>query len=455
MGYLIPNDHNDDAWICIRLDWPNSPMWLGILRGIITLFRRGRTWDGGSGSIASAQSIGEQIFDRNWPFRLCADAADTASGQTGDLAALLAGQGSAIEIIEDDAMGQVVTEVRVENGVLYVEYGKCCIETFQLTQGGELDQVVLPGPAEQPDVNLCGAANALVEAWKAVMSACFDAIHEAAFWNWAGYVEARVGMDLNNNKVLNAVSLAYASGLVGFATGDWLAWIEDGGADEDELQRVLCQFYQTFLNAEANNLPWFGDVMRNELRGIVNSVPGEARSGYLNNTWRAMDSIDNLRRIAAGGLNDETAECDCPSVTVDYWTNVLTVEATHFSPNDTISYDDALEGDLITGDMKAFVYEGACETTGNGSATYNEQNTTRDICPEGYTGSDIKFGYFFDAEGEAWLDLYHPGIDKVDGNLANCFEDGTMTNLVSGNNVDVSYTGTLTCVYKSAEVPQP
>jgi len=454
VGYLIPDDHNDDAWVCIQLDWPNSPMWLGILRGIVTLFRRGRTWDGGSGSVASAQSIGEQIFDRNWPFRLCADA-DTVSEQTGGLAALLAGQAGAIEIIEDDAMGQVVTEVRIEGGTLYVEYGKCCIETFPLAVGAELDETILPPPADNADVNLCGAANALVTAWKAVMSAAFDAPHEAAFWNWAGYVESRVDMKLDNNKILNAVSLAYASGLIGFATGDYLAWIEDGGCDEDELQRVLCQFYQVFLNADANGLIWFGDVMRSQLRGIVDAVPGAARSGFLNNTWRAMDSIDNLRRIAAGGLNDETAECDCPSADVAYWTNQLTLDAEHYSPNDSIDYDDVLEGDTITGSMKAFIYEGACETSGNGEGTFNEQSTDRSVCPAGYTGSDIKWAYYFDSEGEAYLDLYYPGIDKVSGNDATCFEDGQMTVNITGNEVNVSYSGVIYCVYKTDEVPQP
>ncbi len=454
MGYLIPDDHNDDAWTCIQLDWPNSPMWLGILRGIITLFRRGRTWDGGSGSIASAQSIGEQIFDRNWPFRLCADTADTASGQTGGLAALLAGQGSAIEIIEDD-MGQVVTEVRVENGTLYVEYGKCCIQTFPLAVGAEIDVEILPPPAEQDDANLCGVANALVEKWKAVMSAAFDAPREAAFWDWAGYVEARVGLDLDDNKIMQAVLLAYASDLIEFATGGYLAWLEDGGADEDELQRVKCQFFQTLLNAEANQQAWFTDTVRMQLRGIVNGVPGAARSEYLNLTWQAMDSAANLNPIAIGGLQDESADCDCPQVAVDYWTNTLQYDASHFSPNDTIQYDDPLAGDTIAGDMIAFVVSGAYATSGNGSAELIEQSVSQALCPTGGTGTDISFAFYFSSEGEAFLDLYYPGVPKTEGNSPACFADGTMASQVSGNNVDVEYSGDIYCIYKTADVPQP
>ena len=69
----IPSDWDGESWTCILIDWPNSEYWLSILRGFLTTPLRGRFWDGRSGSIISAQAIGEEIAERNSDIMSCQD----------------------------------------------------------------------------------------------------------------------------------------------------------------------------------------------------------------------------------------------------------------------------------------------------------------------------------------------------------------------------------------------
>lgn len=70
--YPIPNDWDDVSWGCVLVDWPDSPQWLGLLRGLVQTPVRGRFWDGSTGSIIDAQNIGLEIQERN-PIVTCQD----------------------------------------------------------------------------------------------------------------------------------------------------------------------------------------------------------------------------------------------------------------------------------------------------------------------------------------------------------------------------------------------
>lgn len=67
----IPSDWDGQTWLSLCVQWPNSLYWRGILRGLLSLPSRGRFWDGSTGSIASAQSIGRTIRDSNFDFPTC------------------------------------------------------------------------------------------------------------------------------------------------------------------------------------------------------------------------------------------------------------------------------------------------------------------------------------------------------------------------------------------------
>jgi hypothetical protein len=60
----IPDDWEGE-YCKFAVCWPNSPQWLAVLRGVLTLPARGRFWDGHTGSILEAQSIIRETFDSN------------------------------------------------------------------------------------------------------------------------------------------------------------------------------------------------------------------------------------------------------------------------------------------------------------------------------------------------------------------------------------------------------
>jgi len=67
MGILqgtIPDDWEGE-YCRYAVCWPNSPMWLAVLRGVLTLPARGRFWDEHTGTITEAQSVIRETFDNN------------------------------------------------------------------------------------------------------------------------------------------------------------------------------------------------------------------------------------------------------------------------------------------------------------------------------------------------------------------------------------------------------
>lgn len=70
--YPIPDDWDGETWGCVLVEWPLSEQWFGLLRGLITTPVRGRFWDGSTGIITDAQSIGLDIEGRN-PVVSCED----------------------------------------------------------------------------------------------------------------------------------------------------------------------------------------------------------------------------------------------------------------------------------------------------------------------------------------------------------------------------------------------
>jgi len=61
----IPTDWDGEDWACIILEWPNSPEWLTILQGLVTIPARGRWWDERTGQVTEVQKIGFEIDGRN------------------------------------------------------------------------------------------------------------------------------------------------------------------------------------------------------------------------------------------------------------------------------------------------------------------------------------------------------------------------------------------------------
>lgn len=67
----IPDDWDGSSWCEWAICWPDSELYEGLLRGLITSLTRGRYWDEETGEIINAQDVGFQILLKNIPLRGC------------------------------------------------------------------------------------------------------------------------------------------------------------------------------------------------------------------------------------------------------------------------------------------------------------------------------------------------------------------------------------------------
>lgn len=129
---LIPDDWDGENWFGLCVQWPDSEKWRHVLRGLLSHLKRGRAWDGKTGSVLDAIDIGYEIFDRSFPFVPCGD------GECPDCPDCPKEEktncGGGLIVIEDDSeMGQVVTDCKVIDGKLRVFFGPCCWFDYALS----------------------------------------------------------------------------------------------------------------------------------------------------------------------------------------------------------------------------------------------------------------------------------------------------------------------------------
>lgn len=61
---FIPDDFEGE-YCCYSVEWPSSPKWLAVLRGVLTMPAQGRFWDKHTGTITQAQEQIKPTFDNN------------------------------------------------------------------------------------------------------------------------------------------------------------------------------------------------------------------------------------------------------------------------------------------------------------------------------------------------------------------------------------------------------
>lgn len=172
-AWIIPADFDGGELTCFKLMWPDTPEWRRLLTAMLYTLTRGRSWDRGSGSIKAAQVQGWRIFDANFNLKTCeiSTTTDTPTHTTDNAA-----NGGAMILINEDDMGQVVTEVKFDSdtGELLVYYGHCCVERIGLSA---LTTVTLPSTGEEPELPItepgggsvdweytaCGKADTLID----------------------------------------------------------------------------------------------------------------------------------------------------------------------------------------------------------------------------------------------------------------------------------------------------
>ena len=303
MQIPIPDDWGGDDWTCYNIAWPNSVLWQGLLVGFVTQPARGRFWDAKSGSIAAVQSVGREIFQRNYPFVACAgDIPDEGLIRVEDCPTC----GGGMLIVESEEMGQVVTEVRIEGGKLIVEYGPCCVREFDLTLNAITplveDDVDAENWPEQQEFSACGKAGALIDAIWLVGNECYDEIDNFP-WQWVGHVKEDVpGMELSSGYITMSVLDAQVLALAEVTRSEVFS--------DEAKQGLIC-----------GALGHFGDDydtpsnLKSICHGLIQSAYGLdfMRISFFGAVIEAIGEND-LRNAALAGATDTERDCACPSV---------------------------------------------------------------------------------------------------------------------------------------------
>ena len=306
-AWLIPDDWTLETgeWTAYCIRWPESEEWEIMMRSVLYTFTRGREWDRDSGSIRTAQKIGWQIFDRNNPLVPCEDCPDCPDcPDSGSPVLPSDGVGSSV-IMESEDMGQVVTDVKIENGQLVVYFGPCCTHTFDLsasiTEGGETvpDDIFDPLLPEGATYSACGRAAAVHAAVSLAVDSMWDERLNPNIFQWIGHVEQNVGLgNLSNNAVLSGVTYAIALDVV------------LGGEDifdESKLQRALCSMAEVFQASNTN--------LSDDEWGAIFSAYQYAFGVYVGGIFvYAIRAIGRgtMSTVAKGGAVNQSANCGCP-----------------------------------------------------------------------------------------------------------------------------------------------
>jgi len=313
MKIPIPDDWGGQSWRCVSIEWPDSPQYMAILMGFLSQLTRGRYWDEQSGTITDAQAVGWRIWDRNVPLRDCDGdiIGDNGAGAGGDQA----GTGGGIVILEDDDMGQVVTEIKVVDGRLRVYYGHCCYEELDIpallntSEEGTIGADPL-NPNADPDFvySACGKAAAVVNAVYLIIESAFSAVNEPYPWQFVPYVERQVGYDLDNNWLLTLLANVAVSVGAGQETfGDV--------NDLVERQHILSSLAGWFSD-DAEGVPTQADF--ESIKGLFKSeIYPDPRWQYFDQAINALGKTD-MNTIAKLGAGDTSQDCgavlDWPSI---------------------------------------------------------------------------------------------------------------------------------------------
>jgi hypothetical protein len=308
-AWFIPGDwvEERDGWRGVCIQWPNSWGWLLLLKSLLYTLALGRSWDKATGNIKATQAIGLRIFDAGKLFPPCGVSQDglytldeiRASGQFGG-----------VTIEGDEDMGQVVTEIKVENGKLIVYYGHCCFDEFDIsgvlgTQGGAIPDGDDPvNPTHDPAFvySACGKAAAIVNAVYLIIEAAFNAVTLPFPWQVIPSIENEVGYDLDNNWLYVVIADVTALTVASLS-------YEDVATDLGK-QQAICNVV-TLFDDDAVGVPTA--AVFEEIKGAIKT----ANYGFTP-MWELVDAACNalgrvdMDTISRSSAADDTQNCDCP-----------------------------------------------------------------------------------------------------------------------------------------------
>lgn len=307
---LIPSDWDGESWECFQIQWPNSPEWLAVLRGLVTLPMRGRNWDENSGTIKDVQQVGYQIEAANIPLTTC-----DGDGVPGD------GEVAPVEVIRFiyTGDGEEVSDLswvcgvnpaafKIEDGVLSVR--NFCGEWVEIGSLTSPTDVAPPDVWEDvdpaPDFYGCGKVNSLIDYMVALSSALWEnydnpqtieaaaraavppaTLSRARIYQWIASLVQLDTVGLNQDNFENTTAIQSAKCYAAALAED----TSTGTVDEKEAceEGMATSFYN--------------------LIGLLAKAQWKA---YWHTIQETIGDQDCLMLLSLGAA-DDTADCECPA----------------------------------------------------------------------------------------------------------------------------------------------
>lgn len=309
----IPSDWNGNDWFCIKLSWPKSPEWISILVGMLSQPSRGRWWDGDTGVVVDAQSVGEEIFQRNIGFSPCGVCdcdTDSEGDCTGECSGGAAGAAAAYwQYLTERARKMGVLDIKIVDGVLWKRLLPCC-EWVEVGNIGRLVEEVnpddTPPPAEPPADIACRKADSMVSILQQVAAVGWE--NKASFvYDWANNLKSTFPfLEMSTWRLYEAYNYLLAGNFLSILT----PWVEQFGYVET--QALKCAWY-SLLSTTSNTLSM--DEFNAMQSAIKNQTSG-FKEQYLEALMNAIGK-SGMSWVAAGSLTNESANCDCPGIVSD------------------------------------------------------------------------------------------------------------------------------------------
>lgn len=351
MKVPIPQDWNGESWTCVQVQWPNSPEWVAILTGFISVPGSGRFWDGKTGIITDTQSIGEEIWDKNWPFVSCGDVDPTPPDQN-TIHCLIGSAETGIN--EDTAMslcGYNPNAFKIEDGVLWVR--DFCGEWVAIGALASPNEDPPPNIWDDvdptPDFYACGKVEYIIDQFILLSNAAWD--------NWTNPFTIEGAM---RNAVTSAVNLERAhcyEWMALLATVSLVAQKSDFN-DATAVQNAKCVALGTVA---ATGVGTDGEVdavvgalaaaFNNEI-GAISELPWAVYWGFVRDTFGRKD----CRLLLSLGATNGAADCECvdpdPYTGSVTWADTRTIQLE--SQGATLA-----EAELMEPNIMRFVVQGA------------------------------------------------------------------------------------------------
>lgn len=434
MKIPIPDDWQPDGeYVCVEIRWPNSPLWIAILTGFLSLPAYGYFWDERSGTITDVQQIGRAIFDLNFPYTNCGECEDCTPEQpdTDGIQCFLA---SALDDTSEDCMGSLCgynpKAFKIEGGKLWVR--DFCGEWVAIGGVGttsiatdDTDDPYLPPEIDGGGYSACGKATAVMEMVHGVITSILDEVGNF-IWEWWGHVKAdNPGVGMDAKWIIIACEGAVNQAAADDAAGE--AYDPDA-LDESTWQSVKCALARDFTDTLPE--PLSGNEIRSKLQSYFASEWGV---DILTNAI----FVDALRGINAESFEDavilgasyDTSDCDCPSDIlgettpgVDGWYLSAAFDDIDYAvPDDAWAYFNIHE--VLKHDIYGVVWEvdyvsGGHKATLKPSNNIGDLTVSYDVMLNGSNSANLALGTMYAAMGPlAYADVFPSGgpTRNVDG----------------------------------------